>query len=102
MGSSETSILNNITPEVGHVYNLKDSGILFSGIGGDLYVEFGSNVVWTSEGWDKLSGSVLEEGQNISIDNNVISALGYTYNPSYESITIGSEYNTATAFLSFA
>jgi hypothetical protein len=37
----------------------------------------------------------------ISIENNIISALGYKYDKSFKSITIGSDYNSATGYLSF-
>jgi hypothetical protein len=104
-GSSTVANINVMTPEVGWVYNLTDSGTIINGLTGEVPVESGDNVVYTDSGWDKLSAATkvtLEAGDNVSVEGNVISALGYKYNPSYESITIGNEHNIATGYLAFA
>jgi hypothetical protein len=90
---------------IGYVYNLLDSGVITNGIEGKLDVVKGNNIVYTEDGWDEFAVSLdLDQcaGDNISIEDNIISALGYKYNPSYESITIGNEHNIATGYLAFA
>lgn len=42
-------------PEVGDVYNITDSGTI---IGTEIEVSAGDNIVYTSDGWDKLSATV--------------------------------------------
>lgn len=42
-------------PEVGDVYNITDSGTI---TGTEIVVSIGDNIVYTSEGWDKLAATV--------------------------------------------
>lgn len=107
-GSTTVAGINSMTvgnAMVGWVYNLTDSGVITNGIGGELDVVKGDNVVYTENGWDEFSASLdLNQcaGQNISIEDNVISATGYFYDKYNKSVIIGSEYNEATGYLAFA
>ena len=107
-GSTTVDNINSMTvgtAVIGHVYNLLDSGVITNGIEGELEVVKGNNIVYTEDGWDEFAVSLdLDQcaGQNISIQNNIISALGYKYDKSFKSITIGSDYNNATGYLAFA
>ena len=107
-GSTTVGNINAMTignAMIGYVYNLLDSGVITNGIEGELEVVKGSNIVYTEEGWDEFAVSLdLDQcaGDNISIEDNIISALGYKYNPSHKSITIGNEHNIATGYLAFA
>ena len=107
-GSTTVDNINSMTVDsdkIGHVYNLLDSGVITNGIEGELEVVKGNNIVYTEDGWDEFAVSLdLDQcaGQNISIQNNIISALGYKYDKSFKSITIGSDYNSATGYLAFA
>ena len=106
-GSTTVDGINSMTvgnAMIGYVYNLLDSGVITNGIEGKLNVIKGSNIVYTEKGWDEFAASLdLNQcaGDNIFIQNNIISALGYKYNPSFESITIGNKYNIATGYLAF-
>ena len=107
-GSTTVDNINSMTVGtaiIGHVYNLLDSGVITNGIEGELEVVKGNNIVYTEDGWDEFAVSLdLDQcaGNNISIENNIISALGYKYDKSFKSITIGSDYNSATGYLAFA
>lgn len=107
-GSTTVDNINSMTvgnAMIGYVYNLLDSGVITNGIEGKLDVIKGSNIVYTEKGWDEFAASLdLNQcaGDNIFIQNNIISALGYKYNPSSESITIGNKHNIATGYLAFA
>lgn len=104
-GSTTVSGINSMTvgnAMVGNVYNLTDSGVITNGIGGELNVVKGDNVVYTENGWDQFAASLdLNQcaGQNISIEDNVISALGYKYDEEKESFSVGSD-NIASGKLS--
>lgn len=106
-GSTTVSSINSMTVDtamIGYVYNLLDSGVITNGIEGELEVVKGNNIVYTEDGWDEFAVSLdLDQcaGDNISIEDNVISALGYKYDKSFKSITIGSN-NNATGYLAFA
>lgn len=107
-GSTTVDNINSMTvgnAMIGYVYNLLDSGVITNGIEGELEVVKGNNIVYTEDGWDEFAVSLnLDQcaGDNISIEDNIISALGYKYNPSHKSITIGNEHNIATGYLAFA
>ena len=107
-GSTTVNNINTMTvgnAMIGYVYNMLDSGIITNGIKGEFDVVKGDNIVYTEDGWDEFAVSLnLDQcaGDNISIEENAISALGYKYNPSYESITIGNKHNIATGYLAFA
>ena len=95
-GSTSVANINSMTvgnAMIGYVYNMLDSGIITNGIGGEFDVVKGDNIVYTEEGWDEFSVSLdlaLRAGKNISIENDAINALGYTYNKEKESFSIGS------------
>lgn len=105
-GSTTVAGVNSMTvgnAMIGYVYNLTDSGVITNGIRGELNVVKGDNVVYTENGWDEFAASLdLNQcaGQNISIENNVISALGYTYNKEKESFSVGG--GTATGQYAYA
>ena len=96
-GSTTVSEINSMTvgnAMVGNVYNLTDSGVITNGIGGELNVVKGDNVVYTEEGWDQFAASLdLNQcsGQNISIEGNIISAKGYVYNEDKKSFSEGTD-----------
>lgn len=98
-GSTTVDTINSMTvgnAMIGYVYNLLDSGVITNGIDGELNVVKGSNIVYTEEGWDEFAVSLdLDQcaGQNISIESNIISALGYRYDPYYDSFTTGKYTN---------
>ena len=107
-GSTTVANINSMTvgnAMIGYVYNLLDSGVITNGIKGELEVVKGNNIVYTEDGWDEFAVSLdLDQcaGNNISIENNIISALGYKYDKSFKSITIGSDYNIATGIQAHA
>lgn len=96
-GSTTVNGINSMTvgnAMVGNVYNLIDSGVITNGIGGELNVVKGDNVVYTEEGWDQFAASLdLNQcsGQNISIEGNIISAKGYVYNEDKKSFSEGTD-----------
>lgn len=100
-GSTTVDNINSMTvgnAMIGYVYNLLDSGVITNGIDGELNVVKGGNIVYTEEGWDEFAVSLdLNQcaGQNISIEGNVISALGYKYNTDKDSFAIGVETNAS-------
>lgn len=106
-GSTTVSGINSMTvgnAMVGCVYNLTDSGTIINGIGGELNVVKGDNVVYTENGWDQFAASLdLDQcaGDNISIEDNVISALGYTYDAEKNSFAVGID-TTASGWGSYA
>ena len=60
-GSTTVSSINSMTvgnAMVGCVYNLTDSGVITNGIGGELNVVKGDNVVYTENGWDEFAVSL--------------------------------------------
>lgn len=105
-GSTSVDTINTMTignAMIGYVYNMLDSGIITNGVGGEFDVVKGDNIVYTEEGWDEFSVSLdlaLRAGKNISIENDAINALGYTYNKEKESFSIGS--GSATNQYSYA
>lgn len=105
-GSTTVEGINSISVDsttIGYVYNLLDSGTITQGIGGSVEVEAGDNVVYTENGWDKLSATskmTLEAGGNITVEGNKISALGYKYDAEKNSFSVGN--STATGQYSYA
>ena len=53
-------------------------------------------------GWRKLTQETLLEGSNISISNNIINALGYTYNSTNESFVVGIRTQAPSGSQAFA
>ena len=108
-GSTTVDNINSMTvgnAMIGYVYNLLDSGVITNGIDGELNVVKGSNIVYTEQGWDEFAVSLdldLDQcaGDNISIENNVVSALGYKYDKEKESFSIGVN-TTASEYSSYA
>lgn len=96
-GSTTVDNINSMTvgtAMIGYVYNLLDSGVITNGINGELNVVKGGNIVYTEEGWDEFAVSLdldLDQcaGDNISIEGNIISALGYTYDKEKEAFSVG-------------
>jgi hypothetical protein len=105
-GSTTVNNINTMTvgnAMIGYVYNMLDSGIITNGIKGEFDVVKGDNIVYTEEGWDEFSVSLalaLRAGKNISIENDAVNALGYTYDKEKESFSIGS--GSATNQYSYA
>jgi hypothetical protein len=90
---------------IGYVYNLLDSGVITNGLTGEIPVEAGDNVVYTENGWDKLSAAIkiaLEAGSNIAIEGNKINALGYWHDKTKDAIKTNLNYNIATGLYSLA
>lgn len=106
-GSTTVANINSMTvgnAMVGWVYNLTDSGVIANGIEGELEVVKGDNVVYTENGWDEFAASLdLDQcaGQNISIEDNVISAKGYYWNPDKNSVSLNTtQTDCALGYLS--
>lgn len=108
-GSTTVDNINSMTvgnAMIGYVYNLLDSGVITNGIEGELSIVKGGNIVYTEQGWDEFAVSLdldLDQcaGQNISIENDVISAIGYKYDKEKESFSIGVN-TTASEYASHA
>lgn len=56
---------------IGDVYNVTTKGILYEGTAKEIKISKGDNIVWTAEGWDKLSASIdMEDLEEVFVKRN--------------------------------
>lgn len=56
---------------IGDVYNVTTKGVLYEGTAKEIKISKGDNIVWTSEGWDKLSASIdMEDLEEVFVKKN--------------------------------